>query len=112
MRFARQHPYYGWLFLEPDDYRRIYNQLIQMRDEDLKKGDNSSGFPSGFPDWCETNLRELAKQARYKKRIEEHLAQLKMSIEVRERELANTYLAEELQKMKDKKELIEGFISS
>ena len=62
MRFARQHPYYGWLFLEPDDYRRIYNQLIQMRDEDLKKGDNSSGFPSGFPDWCETNLRELAKQ--------------------------------------------------
>ena len=88
MRFARQHPYYGWLFLEPDDYRRIYNQLIQMRDEDLKKGDNSSGFPSGFPDWCETNLRELAKQARYKKRIEEHLAQLKMSIEVRERELA------------------------
>ena len=83
-----------------------------MRDADIKKGDNSSGFPSGFPDWCETNLRELAKQARYKKRIEEHLAQLKMSIEVRERELANTYLAEELQKMKDKKELIEGFIGS
>ena len=112
MRFARQHPYYGWLFLEPADYRRIYNQLIQMRDADIKKGDNSSGFPSGFPDWCETNLRELAKQARYKKRIEEHLAQLKISIEVRERELANTYLAEELQKMKDKQELIESFIST
>ena len=112
MRFARQHPYYGWLFLEPDDYRRIYNQLIQMRDEDLKRGDSSSGFPSGFPEWCETNLRELAKQVRYKKRIEEHLAQLKMSIEVRERELANTYLAEELQKMKDKQELIESFIST
>ena len=44
MRFARQHPFYGWLFLEPDDYRRIYNQLIQMRDEDLRKGDNSQ-FP-------------------------------------------------------------------
>ena len=38
MRFARQHPFYGWLFLEPQDYRRIYNQLIQMRDADLKKG--------------------------------------------------------------------------
>ena len=45
MRFARQHPFYGWLSLEPADYRRIYNQLIQMRDADLKKGDNSSGFP-------------------------------------------------------------------
>ena len=43
MRFARQHPYYGWLFLEPADYRRIYNQLIQMRNADIKKGDNSSG---------------------------------------------------------------------
>ena len=110
MRFARQHPFYGWLFLEPDDYRRIYNQLIQMRDEDLRNGDNSSGFPSGFPAWCETNLRELAKQTRYKKRIEEHLAQLKISIEVREREIANTYLQQELKKMKDKRELIEGFI--
>ena len=112
MRFARQHLYYGWLFLEPDDYRRIYNQLIQMRDADLKKGDNSSGFPSGFPEWCEDDIKELAKEDKYKKRIATHLEQLKMSIEVRERELANTYLAEELQKMKDKKELIEGFIGS
>ena len=55
MRFARQHPYYDWLFLEPADYRRIYNQLIEMRDADLKKGDNSSGFPSGFPEWAKTN---------------------------------------------------------
>ena len=45
MRFARQYPFYGWLSLEPADHRRIYNQLIQMRDADLKKGDNSSGFP-------------------------------------------------------------------
>ena len=33
MRFARQHPYYGWLFLEPQDYRQVYNQLIDMRDK-------------------------------------------------------------------------------
>ena len=110
MRFARQHPYYGWLFLEPQDYRHIYNQLIQMRDEDLKKGNNSSGFPSGFPAWCETNLEELAKRDIYKKRIKEHLDQLNLTIANRERELANTYLVEELNKMKDKKELIEGFI--
>ena len=68
MRFARQHPVYGWLFLEPDDYRKVYNQLIQMRDQDLKNGDNSSGFPSGFPEWCKTHLEEISKQDKYKKR--------------------------------------------
>ena len=111
MRFARQHPYYGWLFLEPDDYRRIYNQLIQMRDADLKKGDTSSGFPSGFPEWCENDLKELAKRDIYKKRIKEHLEQLNLTISNRERELANTYLMEELNKMKAKREQIESFIT-
>ena len=112
MRFARQHPYYGWLFLEPDDYRRIYNQLIQMRDADLKKGDNSSGFPSGFPEWCEDDIKELAKEDKYKKRIATHLEQLKISIENRRREIANTYLMEELKKMESKAELMEGLVGS
>jgi len=112
MRFARQHPYYGWLFLEPDDYRRIYNQLIQMRDADLKKGDDSSGFPSGFAEWCEDDLKDLAKENKYQKRIKDHLNQLKISIENRKRELANTYLAEELKKMESKAELIEGLVGS
>ena len=112
MRFARQHPFYGFLFLEPQDYRRVYNQLIAMRDADLKKGDSSSGFPSGFAEWCKNDLAELAKEPRYKKRLEEHLNQLDLSITARERELANTYLQQELQKMKDKRELIEGFINS
>ena len=112
MRFARQHPFYGWLFLEPADYRRIYNQLIQMRDADLKRGDNSSGFPSGFAAWCEDDLKELAKQDRYKKRIKDHLDQLKISIENRKREIANTYLMEELKKMETKAELMEGLVGS
>ena len=110
MRFARQHPFYGWLFLEPDDYRRIYNQLIQMRDEDLRKGDNSSGFPSGFEDWALSHLEELAKQPIYKKRISDHLDQMNLVIANRERELQNTYLVQELDKLKDRKQLIESFI--
>jgi hypothetical protein len=80
MRFARQHCYYGWLFLEPADYRRIYNQLILMRDADLKRGDTSSGFPTGFAEWCEDDLKELAKQSVYKKRINEHLDQMNQVI--------------------------------
>jgi hypothetical protein len=110
MRFARQHPFYGWLFLEPADYRRIYNQLIVMRDADLKRGDNSSGFPSGFPEWCEDDLKDLAKQSIYKKRIQDHLNQLNVIIENRRKEIANTYLGEELKKMESKKDLIESFI--
>ena len=88
------------------------NQLIQMRDADLKKGDNSSGFPSGFALWCEDDLKQISQQDRYKKRIKEHLEQLKLTIENRKRELANTYLAEELKKMESKAELIEGFITT
>ena len=110
MRFARQHSFYGWLFLEPQDYRRIYNQLIEMRDADLKKGDNSSGFPSGFPEWCEDDLKDLAKQSIYKKRINDHLDQMNLVIANRERELQNTYLVQELDKLKDRKQLIESFI--
>ena len=110
MRFARQHPYFGWLFLEPDDYRRIYNQLIIMRDADVKRGDNSSGFPSNFPEWCEEDLKEMAKQKVYKKRIQEHLNQLNVLIENRKKEMANTYLGEELKRMETKKDLIESFI--
>ena len=83
-----------------------------MRDADLKKGDNSSGFPAVFALWCEDDLKQFSQQDKYKKRIKEHLDQLKLTIANRERELANTYLAEELQKMKDKQVLIEGFIST
>ena len=112
MRFARQHPYYGWLFLEPEDYRRIYNQLIQMRDQDDDNGNSQSGFPTGFPEWAKNNLEELAKRDIYKTRIKDHLNQLKISIENRKRELANTYLAEELKKMESKAELIEELVGS
>ena len=110
MRFARQHCYYGWLFLEPADYRRIYNQLILMRDADLKRGETSSGFPTGFAEWCEDDLKELAKQSVYKKRINEHLDQMNQVIANREKELQNTYLVQELDKLKDRKQLIESFI--
>ena len=81
-----------------------------MRDADLKRGDNSSGFPSGFPEWCEDDLKDLAKQSIYKKRIQDHLNQLNVIIENRRKEIANTYLGEELKKMESKKDLIESFI--
>ena len=83
-----------------------------MRDADLRKGDNSSGFPSGFAEWCEDDLKELAQNDIYKKRIKDHLDQLKISIDNRRRELANTYLAEELKKMETKSEFMESLVGS
>ena len=110
MRFTRNHPCFGWLSLDGEDYRYVYNRLIQMRDNDTARGDDSSGFPSGFEDWALTHLEELAKKPTYKKRISEHLDQMNLVIANRERELKNTYLVQELEKLKDRKQLIESFI--
>ena len=110
MRFCKNHPCFGWLPLEAQDYRFVYNKLIEMRDADLKAGDTSSGFPSGFEEWALSHLEELAKQPVYKKRIQAHLDQMNLVIANRERELQNTYLVQELDKLKDRKNLIESFI--
>ena len=110
MRFCKNHPCFGWLPLEAQDYRFVYNKLIEMRDADLKAGDTSSGFPSGFEEWALSHLEELAKQQVYKKRISDHLDQMNLVIANRERELQNTYLVQELDKLKDRKQLIESFI--
>ncbi len=88
MRFCKNHPCFGWLPLEAQDYRFVYNKLIEMRD----------------------HLEELAKQPVYKKRISDHLDQMNLVIANRERELQNTYLVQELDKLKDRKQLIESFI--
>ena len=69
-------------------------------------------FPSGFAKWCEDDSKELSQQDRYKKRIKDHLDQLKISSEVRRPELSNTYLAEELINMESKAELMEGSVGS
>ena len=58
MRFCKNHPCFGWLPLEAQDYRFVYNKLIEMRDADLKAGDTSSGFPSGFEEWALNHLEE------------------------------------------------------
>ena len=52
----------------------------------------------------------MAKQTIYKKRIQDHLNQLNVLIENRKKEIANTYLGEELKRMESKKDLIQSFI--
>ena len=70
-------------------------------------------MPEGYEEWAYKNLKKLVKIPIYKKRIEEHLSQLDLSISNREKELNQTYFAEELAKMRKRKELIESvFITS
>ena len=47
-------------------------------------------------------MKELCQQSKYQKRVKDHIDQLDLTIENRERELSRTYLVEELNKMKDK----------
>ncbi len=81
-----------------------------MRDNQMAQGTYTSGLPEGYEDWAYKHLKELAKIPNYKKRIEDHLSQLELTISNREKELQQTYLAEELEKMKTRKELIESVL--
>ena len=110
MALAKLHPALGWLHLSGEHYRVCFNKLIQMRDEQIKAGTYDSGLPEGYLDWSYGHLKELVKIPIYKKRIEEHLSQLNLSITNRRKELNQTYLAEELAKMEARKELIESVL--
>lgn len=107
---GRQHPVFGFIYLDALDYNKVYSRLLTMRDNDLKNGKNESGFPTGFEDWAKEHLKELCQQSKYQKRVKDHIEQLNLTIENREKELSRTYLVEELNKMKDKKSFLETLI--
>ncbi len=78
----------------------------------MKARTYDSGFPEGYESQAFENLKELVKMPILKKRIEEHLSQLDLSISKREKQLNQTYLAEELAKIKTRKQLIESVLRS
>ena len=81
-----------------------------MRDDQIAQGTYTSGLPQGYEDWAYSHLKELAQKPNYKKRIEEHLSQLELTISNREKELERTYLVEQLNEMKSRKELIQSVL--
>ena len=81
-----------------------------MRDDQMAQGTYTSGLPEGYEAWAYKHLKELAQKPNYKKRIEEHLSQLELTISNREKELERTYLVEQLNEMKSRKELIESVL--
>ena len=109
---GRQHPVFGFIYLDALDYNKVYSRLLTMRDNDLKNGINESGFPTGFESWCKDHLKELCAQSKYQKRVKDHIEQLNLTIENRERELSRTYLVEQLNELKDKKSFLETLIQT
>ena len=107
---GRQHPVFGFIYLDALDYNKVYSRLLTMRDNDLKNGINESGFPTEFECLCNENLKELCAQTKYQKRLKDHIDQLNLTIVNREKELSSTYLVEELNKIKDKKSFLETLI--
>ena len=111
-RFSRLHPAFGFLHCQAQDYRAIYNRLIEMRDADIKAGNLTGGMPTGFKDWCYQDLKTKAKDPFYAKQIEQHLNQLDLTIDATKRELSNTYLSEKLNELEEKKTNLSELISS
>ena len=58
MALGRPHPCLGWLFLSGQEYRICFNKLIEMRDEQIKKGTYTSRLPEGYETWALQNLKE------------------------------------------------------
>ena len=78
MRVGRQHPIANWLRCDANLYNSAMDQVLRLRDEDLKNGDHSSGLPSGAEKWfMEEQLPKLLHQPLYRKQLEEHIAELK-----------------------------------
>ena len=111
-RFSKLHPCFGFLHCQADHYRVIYNRLCQMRDDDIKNGNLSSGLPTGFESWALADLKTKAADPFYAKQIKEHLGQLDITIEATQRQLNTTYLSEKLKELEEKKESLSGLISS
>ena len=67
MALAKLHPSLGWLHLSGEHYRICFNKLIQMIDEQMKKGTYDSGLPENYDSWAFENLKELVRIPIYKK---------------------------------------------
>ena len=80
---GRQHPVFGFIYLDALDYNKVYSRLLTMRDNDLKNGINESWFPTSFESWYKENLKELCSQTKYQKRVKDHIDQFNLTIENR-----------------------------
>ena len=62
---GRQHPVFGFIYLDALDYNKVNSRLLTMGDIDLQNGINESGFPTGLRKLVQRTLKELSAQSKY-----------------------------------------------
>ena len=76
---SRPHPRYGWLHLQPQDWRQSLQRQIEERDrlDDL----HHSGPP---PEWCrwvdEVQIPRLAQRPEYQQQFRDRITELELKL--------------------------------
>ena len=85
---SRPHPRYGWLHLQPADWRQSLQRQVEERDR--LNDPTRSGPP---PEWCwwvdEVQIPRLAQRPEYKRQLADRSAELEMKLANLEREIGN-----------------------
>ena len=75
MRVAKCHPQLGWLRLEPRDYSRSLDHLLNFRDKD--PDESRVGPAPDYYTWMWTeDLPQLMRKQNYRDQVAAHCAQL------------------------------------
>ncbi len=85
---SRPHPRYGWLYLQPGDWRVCLDRQIQARDalDDI----NQSGPPPAWVKWVdEEQMPRLAQQQGYQKQFHDRITELQLRLGSLERDIAS-----------------------
>lgn len=70
---GRSHHLVGWLHLQPRDYQKTFDHLIQFRDQEADE--SQTGFPENFINWVwQEHMPQLAQVPFYRRQIEEEAA--------------------------------------
>ena len=85
---SRPHPRYGWLHLQPADWRASLQRQIEERDR--LNDPTRSGPP---PEWCrwvdECQIPRLAQRPEYQRQFSDRITELEMKLANLEREIGN-----------------------
>lgn len=84
---SRPHPRYGWLYLQPADWRSCLDRQISERDalDDI----NHSGPAPAWVQWVDSEqMPRLAQQQGYAKQFQDRLTELQLRLSNLERDIA------------------------
>ena len=83
---SRPHPRYGWLHLQPADWRASLQRQIEERD---RLNDQTRSGPP--PEWCrwvdEVQIPRLAQRPQYSQQFRDRIAELELRLFNLEREI-------------------------